>query len=91
MTHKKKGWASTRAYDPFLDNLKIWPTFIYRGEVPSNTFAKLPVHALINDQKKSSGKSCMLPFPNDLKHFQICPIFDLAEIGQNVGYNWTIL
>ena len=27
----------------------------------------------------------MLPFPNDLKHFQICPTFDLAEIGQNVG------
>ena len=29
----------------------------------------------------------MLPFRNDLKHFQICPTFDLAEIGQNVGYN----
>ena len=31
--------------------------------------------------KKCSGKRCMLPFPNDLKHFQICPTFDLAEIG----------
>ena len=50
--HKKKGWASTRAHDPFSDNLKIWPTFIYRGEVPSHTFAKLPVHVLINDPKK---------------------------------------
>ena len=33
----------------------------------------------------------MLPFPNDLKHFEICSTFDLAEIGQNVGYNLTIL
>ena len=33
----------------------------------------------------------MLPFRNDLKHFQMCPTFDLAEKGQNVGYNWTIL
>ena len=27
----------------------------------------------------------MLPFPNDLKHFEICPTFDLAEIGQQCG------
>ena len=49
---QKKGLASTRAHDPFSDNLNIWPTFIYRGEVPSNTFAKLPLCVLINDLKK---------------------------------------
>ena len=49
---KKNLWASTRTHDPFFDNPKIWPTFIYRGEVPPDTFAKLPVCALINDPKK---------------------------------------
>ena len=82
---KKNLRASTRTHDPFSDNSEIWPTFIYRGEVPASTFAKLPVRALINDPKKLFQKRCMLPFPNDLKHFQICPTFDLAEIGQNVG------
>ena len=57
------------------------------GHTARNTFVKLPVHALINDLKKSSEKSCMLPFPNDLGHFEICPTYDLAEIGQNVGCN----
>ena len=53
---KKKWQASTGAHDPFSDNLKIWPTFIYRGEVAGYTFPKLPVHVLINDpQKKVSG------------------------------------
>ena len=56
---KKKWWASTRAHDPFSDNLKIWPPFICRGEVPSNTFAKLPVHVLINDLKKLDPKSSL--------------------------------
>ena len=56
--------------------------------MPSNTFVKLPVHVLINDPKKNVlEKVVCYPFPNDLKHFQICPTFDLAEIGQNVGYN----
>ena len=55
MTHKKKCRASTRAHDPFFDILKIWPTFIYRGEVPGYTFAKLPVRVLINDPQKSVG------------------------------------
>ena len=50
---KKNLWASTRSHDPFFDNPKIWPTFIYRGEVPAHTFAKLPVRALINDLKKN--------------------------------------
>ena len=33
MTHKKNLWASTRTHDPFFDNPKIWPTFIYKGEM----------------------------------------------------------
>ena len=56
---RKGGQASTRAHDPFSDNLKIWPTYIYRREVPSNTFAKLPVDALINDLKKLDPKSSL--------------------------------
>ena len=56
---QKKWRASTRIHDPFSDNLKIWPTFIYRGEVPSNTFAKLPVCVLINDLKKLDPKSSL--------------------------------
>ena len=49
---KKNLQASTRTHDTFFDNPEIWPTFIYRGEVPPDTFAKLPVCALINDPKK---------------------------------------
>ena len=48
--------ASTRSHDPFFDNHKIWPTFIYRGDVPADTFAKLPVCALITDLKKFDPK-----------------------------------
>ena len=53
---KKNLWASTRSHDPFFDNPEIWPTFLYRGEVPAHTFAKLPVHALIKDLKKFDPK-----------------------------------
>ena len=53
---KKNLWASTRSHDPFFDNHKIWPTFIYRGDVPADTFAKLPVCALITDLKKFDPK-----------------------------------
>ena len=53
---KKNLWGSTRSHDPFFDNPKIWPTFIYRGKVPAHTFAKLPVHALITDLKKFDPK-----------------------------------
>ena len=53
---KKNLWASTRAHDPFSDNPKIWPTFIYRGEVPAHTFAKLSVRVLITDLKKFDPK-----------------------------------
>ena len=53
---KKNLRASTRGHDPFFDNHKIWPTFIYRGDVPADTFAKLPVCALITDLKKFDPK-----------------------------------
>ena len=56
---QKKCWASTRTHDPFFDILKIWPTFIYRGELPGYTFAKLPVCALINDPKKFDPKNSL--------------------------------
>ena len=69
MTHKKKCLASTRAHDPFFDILKIWPTFIYRGEVPSNTFAKLPVHALINDPKQMFRKKLYVTIPQWFETF----------------------
>ena len=53
---KKNLQVSTRSHDPFFDNHKIWPTFIYRGDVPADTFAKLPVCALITDLKKFDPK-----------------------------------
>ena len=56
---KKKWQASTTTHDLFDNNLKISPTFICRGEVPSNTFAKLPVHVLINDPQKLDPKSSL--------------------------------
>ena len=91
---KKNLWASTRTHDPFFDNPKIWPTFIYRGEVPAHTFAKLPVRALINDPKKlfqiyvrrvRFSQWFETPFSNDVRPST------RAEIGQNVGDYWTIL
>ena len=53
---KQNLWASTRSHDPFFDNPKIWPTFIYRGEVLAHTFVKLPVRVLITDLKKFDPK-----------------------------------
>ena len=53
---KKKWQASTTTHDLFVNNLKISPTFKCGGEVPSNTFAKLPVHVLINDPKNWTQK-----------------------------------
>ena len=53
---KKNLRASTRSHDPFFDNHKIWPTFIYRGDVPADTFPKLSVCALITDLKKFDPK-----------------------------------
>ena len=58
---KKNLRISTRSHYPFFDNPKIWPTFIYRGEVPAHTFAKLPVHVLINDPKKNGYRHQLQP------------------------------
>ena len=70
MTYKKKNIrASTRTHDPFFDNPKIWPTFIYRGEVPAHTFAKLPVRALINDPKKLFQKKVYVTIPQWFETF----------------------
>ena len=66
---KKHLWASTRTHDPFFDNPKIWPTFIYRGEVPAHTFAKLPVCALINDPKKMFQKKVYVTIPQWFETF----------------------
>ena len=72
---KKNLRASTRTHDPFFDSLEIWPTFIYRGETPPDTFAKLPVHALINDPKKKLiQKSTTTHAP-----FLTTPKFDLLS------------
>ena len=47
---KKNLWASTRSHDPFFDNRKIWPTFIYLY----HQFLNLPVRALIHDLQKKN-------------------------------------
>ena len=72
---KKNLRASTRTHDPFSDNPKIWPTFIYRGEVPAHTFAKLPVHALINDPQKNWYRHQLQP----MTHFFTNEKFDLLS------------
>ena len=72
---KKNLRASTRTHDPFFDNPEIWPTFIYRGETPPDTFAKLPVCALINDPKKNWYRNQLQPMP----HFWTTPKFDLLS------------
>ena len=66
---KKKLRASTRTHDSFFDNSEIWPTFIYRGEVPAHAFAKLPVHALINDPKKLFQKKVYVTIPQWFETF----------------------
>ena len=53
----------------FLTTPKIWPTFIYRGEVPPDTFAKLPVCALINDPKKLFQKKVYVTIPQWFETF----------------------
>ena len=72
---KKTIRASTRTHDPFFDNSEIWPTFIYRGEVPPDTFAKLPVHVLINDPKKNGYRHQLQP----MLHFLTNQKFDLLS------------
>ena len=75
MTYKKNLWSSTRIHDPFSDNPKIWPTFIYRGEVPADTFAKLPVRTLINDPQKNWYRHQLQP----MAHFFTNHKFDLLS------------
>ena len=72
---KKNLRASTRTHDPFFENSEIWPTFIYRGEVPPDTFAKLPVCALINDPKINWYRHQLQPMP----HFLTNQKFDLLS------------
>ena len=72
---KKNLQASTRTHDPFSGNSKIWPTFIYRGEVPADTFAKLPVHVLINDPQKNWYRHQLQP----MIHFLTNHKFDLLS------------
>ena len=72
---KKNLQASTRTHDPFFDNSGIWPTFIYRGEVPAHTFAKLPVRILINDPKKNWYRHQLQP----MLHFLMNHKFDLLS------------
>ena len=72
---KKNLRASTRTHDPFFDNSEIWPTFIYRGEVPAHTFAKLPVCVLINDPQKNWYRHQLQP----MLHFLTNQKFDLLS------------
>ena len=72
---KKNLRASTRTHDPFFDNSEIWPTFIYRGEVPASTFAKLPVRTLINDPQKNWYRHQLQP----MLHFLTNHKFDLLS------------
>ena len=81
MTHKKKNlWASTRTHDPFFDNPKIWPTFIYRGEMCKKTpflslFWKKEVKFGKNQKKAGAGINCgpcpIFPNITHLTHFYI--------------------
>ena len=68
---KKNLRASTRTHDPFFDNSKIWPTFIYRGEVPADTFAKVPVRVLINDPKKNWYRHQLHPMLHFLTNHKV--------------------
>ena len=77
---KKNLRASTRTHDPFFDNSEIWPTFIYRGEVPAHTFAKLPVRALINDPKKLFQKKVYVTIP---QWFETFPNMSHLRSGRN--------
>ena len=77
---KKNLRASTRTHDPFSDNSKIWPTFIYRGEVPAHTFAKLPVCALINDPKNLFQEKVYVTIP---QWFETFPNMSDLRSGRN--------
>ena len=74
---KKKWQASTATHDLFVNNLKILPTFICSREVPSNTFAKLPVYVLIKDPKNWTQKV----------HYSSKPIIWSCDLLPQVGKN----
>ena len=45
-----------RAHDPLFAKPKIWPTFIYMGQISVPRFQMLPLCALIDDlEKKGAG------------------------------------
>ena len=60
INQKKKLRASTGVHDPFFDEPKIGPSFIFSRVMPVHTFAKLPVHALINVLKKLAQKKLIV-------------------------------
>ena len=80
MTHKKNLWASTRSHDPFFDNPKIWPTFIYRAEMCKKTlflslFLEKRGQIGKNPKKAVAGINCgpwpIFPNITHLTHFYI--------------------
>ena len=73
INQKKKVWASTRAHDPFFDEPKIWPSFIFSRVVPLNTFPKLPVYALINVLKKLDPKN-YLTLNGNIWYYDLLPL-----------------
>ena len=89
---KRLLWASTRDHDPFWDNTKIWPTLIFPRCMPSNTFAMLPVHGLINDPKKKVMGDNYDPWPFFWQHkiwpsFNICMTQFFAQLPVHVLIN----
>ena len=74
----KKGYGYQLGPMTLFWQHKIWPNFICTGDMSSYTFAKLPVHALINELKKVPKKVLHYHSPmiwGILKHV------DLTEIG----------
>ena len=74
---KKEVRASTRTYDLFFDNKKIWPNFIDMGHRAWHTFAKLTVCALINDLKKKFRKKLYVTIPQ------------WSEVFRNMSHLWS--
>ena len=86
---KKKLQASTRAHDPFFDEPKIWPSFIFSRFVPVHTFAKLPVHALINKIKKKKLQTSTRAHDPFFDNHKIWPPFIYR--GDVPGYTFAKL
>ena len=81
MTYKKTTYGHQLGpMTYFLTTSEIWPTFIYRGEVPAHTFAKLPVRALINDPKKLFQKNVYVTIP---QWFETFPNMSDLRSGRN--------